>query len=468
MRSLILLAVLATVSSFALAQTSGGLAKSAANLSLRQNRYLGEVQNSTQEANYTQFAAGLNLEPENPRFISYKLNAFAEGAFESREEFYYGIPEAYVENFNRTLRFSVGRKKRVWSRLDEQFNFGVWQPQLRWDYLAPQQQGLTGLFIDYNISSNLRLVFFTSQVNIPDQGPNYKLENGKFSSTNRWFQPPHAAVNLFNGTQFASDAPLYFRIDKPDGGDLFLQSSFALGLDFDADNGFWSHFNVAYKPRNQIHLGIECTNCATVGGPSPLEITATIHPKIVKHYVATWEAGFDHVDDRGWISATAELPDRSGFPKGYEEAPLEDVLIAGAAYQHYLGAWLNGKPSWLQYSYLRVLETGLKGGSNLLREDQVQSSLDRYPIKNLAAVDWKIRLSQRAGNRVHWTNRYQYSIPEQGGWLSSQLDWNLGNLNWIFGVDVLGSQVSPASDKAGLFTRYRANDRVFGGVTYVF
>ncbi len=468
MGSLILIAVFALGSPLASAAPESGLAKSAANLSLRQNRYLGEVQSSTQQANYTQFAAALNLEPESPRFVSYKLNALAEGSFEAREEFYFGVPEAYIENFNRNLRFSVGRKKRTWSRLDELFNFGVWQPQLRWDYLAPQQQGLTGLFIDWNITSNFRMVFFTSQVNVPDQGPQYKLENGSFSSTNRWFQQPHLAVNLFDGTAFASGAPLYYKIDQPSYDSLFLQSSFALGFDFDADNGFWTHFNVAYKPRNQIHLGVECTNCGNVGGPTPLEITATIHPKIVKHFLATWEMGFDRVDDRGWLSVTGELPSGSGFPGRYEEAPLDDVLIAGGAYQHYLGAWLGGMPSWLQYSYLRVVEIGSKSKGGALREDQVESSMDRFPVKNLAALDWKIRLSQKASHRLHWTNRYQYAVDEEGGWLSSQLDLNQGHVSWNLGVDVLGSQVDPASNRAGLFTRYRSNDRVFGGVTYVF
>lgn len=470
MGPLIVLAVLALGSPFASAVTdsSMGIAKSAANLSLRQNRYLGEVQNSKQHANYTQFAGALNLEPENPRFISYKVNALAEGSFEAREELYFGVPEAYIENFDRSIRFSVGRKKRTWSRLDEQFSLGVWQPQLRWDYLAPEQQGLTGLFIDANLTDHLRIVFFTSQVNLPDQGPQYKLEKGSFSSTNRWFQQPHLAVNLFDGTPFAADAPLYYKIDQPSYDSLFLQSSFALGLDYDSPNGFWTHFNVAYKPRNQIHLGIECTNCGNVGGPTPLEITASIHPKIVKHFVATWEMGFDRTDDRGWVSLTAELPSPSGFPDRYEEAPLDDVLIAGTAYQHYLGNWLGGRPSWLQYSYLRVVEIGSKNKGGMLNQDEVRSSMDRFPFKNLAGLDWKIRLSQKAKNRVHWTNRYQYAMDEEGGWLSSQLEWNQGNVIWNFGVDVLGSQVDPASDKAGLFTRYRANDRVFGGVSYVF
>ena len=468
MGNLLILAVLAMGSLSVSAQSTAGPAKTAAKFGLRQQRFIGEVQNPNQFANYTQFGANFNLEPENPRFFSYKVSALAEGTFEARQELYAGVPEAYLESFNPHLRFSVGRKRRTWSRLDEQFYLGLWQPQLRWDYLAPQQQGLTGLFVDWNISSNWRLSFFTSQVNLPDQGPQYRLNDGKFSSMNRWFQEPNSRVSLFGGTSYASEAPLYYQIDTPPYDELFLQSSFALGLAYDSASGFWTHFNLAYKPRNQIHLGMECTNCGNVGGTTPLEITATIHPKIVKHLLASWEMGFDRVDDRGWFSVSGELPSASGFPEDYEEGALNRMVVAGAAYQHFVGSWLGGRPSWLQYSYMRLFEFPQASPSTLVTSDQVQSSLDRFAFRNLAALDWKIRLSQRASHRLHWTCRYQYSIPERGGWLSSSLDWTQGPLNWNFGLDILGSGVDASSSRAGLFTRYRSNDRVFGGVTYVF
>ncbi len=438
------------------------------NLDLRQDRYLGGVQHSTQQSNYTQMAAELFLAPDKVKSLNYKLNARGQGAFESRDESYLGVPEAYVGTANSRVTVTAGRKIRTWSRIDEEFHLGVWQPELRWDYLKPQQQGLTGLFLEAEVSRRLRFTVFGSGVNLPDQGPQYRLDNGRFYSSNRWFQQPAGNLGLFRGTAFASDAPLYFQVDRPDDKKLFFNPSIAAAMDYQND-GFWLRTNYAYKPRNQIHLGLECTNCANLGGGTPLEITATIHPKIVMHHVATIETGFDRVDDHGWVSLTAEFPDRSQFPNEYEEAPLDDVLIAGLAYQHYLGRRIIGRPSWLQYSYLRVFEVGSKSKASLLKEeDQVQSSLDRYPLKDVAAFDWKILLSQFSSSKLNWTNRYLYSIPEQGGWLSSQLELNQGPVNWLLGADILGSSVSPASNKAGLFTRYRANDRVFGGVSYVF
>jgi hypothetical protein len=464
MRCAVTAVALSLWSSFAAAAT----AASYLDLDLRENRYLGGIQQEAQQNSYTVFSGDLNLETQSPGF-DYKLNPVMQGSFESQDETYLGVPEAYVQprkiapGFNLT----IGRQKRVWSRLDQEFNLGVWQPQLRWDYLAPKQEGLVGVFFDWSLSSAVRLTFFTSPLFIPDQGPQFHLSNGQFSSSNRWFVQPQSRVQLFSNTGFSSDAPLYFELSKPPEEDIFMHSSFGFNMNYQSNGPLWSQLSYAYKPRNQIHLGIECANCANLGNGTPLEITAVIHPKVVNHNVITWETGFDRVDDRGWFSLTGDFPQRSGFPDSYAEAQLNTMLITGFAYQHYVRPWI-GVPSWIEYSYMRVFEFRRRSENGLVPDDEVRSSLDRYPYGEIAAVDWRILLNQAQYNRLHWRNRYSYSIPERGGWLSSSLEWARGAMTWTLGLDILGAEVDPNSAEAGLFSRYRANDRVFGGVSYVF
>jgi hypothetical protein len=183
--------------------------------------------------------------------------------------------------------------------------------------------------------------------------------------------------------------------------------------------------------------------------------------------VATLESGFDRADDRGWISLTGDIPNSSNFSSDFVESPLDSLLIMGASYQHYIYSWL-GLPSWLKYSYAKVLTLQAKNKRGLVEADGVHSSLDRYPYHEVAAVEWKMTLRQKAKDRLELKNRYHYSLPEKGGWLASAMDWSQGSLTWTVGVDILGSEVNPNSAEAGLFTRYRNNDRVFGGVSYVF
>jgi hypothetical protein len=48
------------------------------------------------------------------------------------------------------------------------------------------------------------------------------------------------------------------------------------------------------------------------------------------------------------------------------------------------------------------------------------------------------------------------------------VDWEKGPLTLQLGVDILGADVDPSSSDAGLYSRYRSNDRVYGGMNYVF
>ena len=435
-------------------------------LNLKQDRYLGGVQHSSQYQNYTLWATDLNLEAKSSKFI-YKINPVGQGAFESPEELYFGVPEAFISppNLGSGIGLTIGRQKRSWSRLDEEFNIGTWQPQLRWDYLAPKQQGLIGVFFDYRVSDSVKLTFFTSPLSIPDQGPQFSIRDGQFESANRWFVQPQSRVELFGDTSFSSDALLSFELDRPSEEEMVMHSSFGLGLNIQAPaSPFWVNLNYAYKPRNQIHMGIECANCADLSGP--LEITALVHTKIVKHHLVTFESGFDRVDDAAWFSLTADIPNKSGFPDKYAEASLNPMLIGGIAYQHYMRGPIG--PSWIKGAYMRAIEFEGPERSGLVSSDQVESSLDRYPYTEVMSIDWKVWVMQRRSNQLRLSTRYSYDLPEKGGWLSVTADWVRGPMTLSIGGDILGAEVDPNSSEAGLFSRYRGNDRFFGGITYVF
>jgi hypothetical protein len=433
-------------------------------LNLNQSRYLGGVQHSAQGNNYTSIAGDLNLQRQTEGF-AFKLNPIAQGSLDQEDEFYFGVPELYVQplKIEPWFNLTIGRQKRQWSKLDEEFNLGIWQPQLRWDYLNPVQEGLTGVFFDWSLNSSLRFSFFTSPVNIPDQGPQYTLREGRFESHNRWFEQPTMKVTLLDGTKYSTATPIYYEIDEPSLEDVTMHSSFGLGLRYEAPSTpLWSQINYAYKPRNQIHLGIEGE--LDISDP---EVHAIIHPKIVKHHVLTWESGFDRDDDRGWLSLTGDAPNKSGFPAEYEEAPLNPMLVAGTGYSRYVYGLL-GRPSWLGFSYMRAWEYKKDKPKDKVSQDQVESSFDRYPYEEIAAVDWKLQLARFGKDKLNLGTRYNYSIPERGGWLAMLLALNQGPLVWTLGFDVLGAEIDPNAKDAGLFSRYRANDRVFGGMSYVF
>lgn len=464
MRSLIHLCWVSSAAAFAKSAVPAAPSPptSSLTLDLTQSQYLSGRQTSAQNA------ANTNLrilgQWRSGRSVQFGGSGLMEGVLGGAfNQLYYAVPELYMgfgsaqpSIENGSIRVTVGRQRRHWSRFDEEFNMGVWQPQLRWDYLDPIQQGLTGIFFDMR-ASNFSASFFTSPVYLPDQGPDFELSHGQFRSPNRWFFEPQSRIGLFD-----TGAALRYKLDRPAEEDVILQSSFGGILRYDPPGPFWTQLSYAYKPLNQLHLGIECSQCFDINST---EATATIHPVVAKHRVVTWEAGWDTPKYSGWVSATSDTPHETGLPTDWEESSLNPTVFLGGSFEHVLPWWRG--TSKLKYSYMKRFETKT-GDTDPLTGDQVESSLDRYPYRELAAVEWTWRAFYHLRDRFFIKARYDYSIPERGSWLSARLAWVHRQWTYRLGMDILGTEVDPSSKNAGLFTQFRSNDRVFGGLSYAF
>jgi hypothetical protein len=433
------------------------LAPSKVELSLKEQDYGSDGQTARERHEYSYLGIDANFHARGDDFDAGGQGIY-QGAMQSSTEQYLGVPELYIAETQTPsgLHLTVGRQKRHWSRFDEEFGMGIWQPQLRWDYLDPIQQGLTGVFFDYKWGST-KLTFFTSPLFLPDQGPSFRLRNGVFDSENRWFWKPQTTMQVM-GQRW----PLYYDLDTPRTDEIIYESSLGGSVRFQQPgNPFWVQTSYALKPMNQLHLAIECTQCAG----TPADVHAKLHPSVLMHRVVTVEAGLEDDNQVGWLSVTRDQPlDPKGEPN-WIQATHTTVTYAGASYAHIFQ--FVGKPSWLKLSYLQAFEEKQPQTSSLV-DDRVESSLDRFPYQQVAAIEWNWTISNKIRNQWRLRTRYTYSIPERGSWLSSQIFYQLSKWGWNLGVDVLGANVDPTSSNAGLFSRYRANDRATAGVTYAF
>lgn len=434
--------------------------KSKIQADLGENSYLADGQIESQRREYSQLGLDIDLKTEGSG-LSAGAHGIYQGAMQTMDEQYIGLPEAYFGESKAEqtgVRWTVGRQKRHWSRLDEEFGMGIWQPQLRWDYLDPIQQGLTGLFFDYTISHSLDATFFASSIFLPDQGPNFKLQDGQFQSANRWFWAPRIAVAIASQPQ-----PVSFDLANPKIEDVIFQPSLGGSVHYQrSGRPFWAQAAYAYKPMNQMHLGFECDACVPITTLSP---RATIHPSVLMHRVATLETGLQDENQNGWLSVTSDVPTTPKGSQAWAQSDHSDVVFAGASYAHIFSLFQH--PGWLKASYLRAFEKKETNPQSFV-DERVESSLDRYPYQEIVAVEWNWFVMQRARNQMTWRTRYTYSIPERGAWVSSQLWLQHQKWGWNIGLDILGSDIDPSSPDAGLFTRYRENDRVTGGMSYVF
>jgi hypothetical protein len=432
---------------------------------LLQSQYLSDAQNQAQTDSYSSLGISMRLESgqDTSRWrTGFDLTGLA--SVDGTEQAYVAAPQGYVTwqpPQAKGLSVTLGRKIETWSRFDREWRLGVWQPYVRWDYLHPIEQGLTGLFVSGK-NKDVAITAFATGIFLPDQGPDFEVEDGEFHSSNRWFRQPGSRHTVFN-----QDRRLNYELERPAEKDIVLHAGYGLTLLVGNEkSGAWLRTSLANKPINQLHIGIEGYHSISQTNHF-LESIAIVHPRVARHNVATVEAGYQQDSYAGWVSLTEESPHDPNLPKEWEESKLNPSRFFGASVMHRL-PWQGFRRHWLKYSYMHVSEA-VREPENGVIEDDLESSLDRYPYKRVVGVEWDAPLLDRARQKLNFSVRYLYSIPEEGALLSAGVDY-LPNprTRWSLGVDVLGANREPGDEDAGLMSLYRNNDRVMGGVSYVF
>ncbi len=433
-----------------------GVSASALNrsqLQLLQNQYLAPSVTAGQRAGFSSFGADIQLREEK-KYWNFGFSGNGLASLNGTTENYVAVPDLYADyqGMQKDLRFTVGRKREKWSEFDEQWKLGLWQPVAKWDYLNPEEQGLTGIFVHYRADS-VKLMMFASGVFIPDQGPNFRLKDGQFTSDNRWFEAPQSQALLREPFR------INYALERPSVAEIVNQVSWGFkGTLGDTESGYWMSLGTAIKPLNQLHLQIDPKYRIREEG------VAVIHAMVVNHQVTTLEAGYKRDRTRAWISITRDNPDRPNLPTDWFQASLYPAIFVGAFYSHAMDVF-GLKRSSLNWAVLRRWDektsrtTGIAG-------DQVESSLQRFDFEQVVSLQWLAQPIDRWSESFWVAVKYMYSFPERGGLLSTRLKWGFNrDLLVEAGVDLLGADSDSAT---GLMGRYRSNSRLIGGLSYVF
>lgn len=165
---------------------------------------------------------------------------------------YLNISEFYFDSkINDEQSLSLGRKKLDWNLVDSRWNLGIWEPVFKWNPLLPESQGLTGLFWQVQKPS-YTLTLFASPLFIPDQGPSYDIQGGKFVKSNPWFRSPPDSIHIFGET-----TQIEYTLQKPNEGQVVLHSSYGAKLAFGDTKNLFFQLSHIYKPSNQLALGYD-------------------------------------------------------------------------------------------------------------------------------------------------------------------------------------------------------------------
>jgi len=381
------------------------------------------------------------------------------------------LPEAYFNwvNEEKNVEFSVGRRRELWSALDEDWGFGLWQPVNRFDALHPTEQGLSGVFASWG-NDVLTFTGFASLLFIPEQGSTFVVSNGNFVTHNPWFSKPPSSVDLFPGRPTSR---LNFELQSPSTGSVINQPCLGLLMQVGSkrrdDLGAYLRAAFIRKPRNQLTTPFETTY---ILADNENYGDVVIYPRVEFQRLEALEFGYRTQTYATGFSALRDEPENQGVPRDStgDSSRMSYQTLSSALYLSPYVEWRAlSSESWGPRLRIMLLDTegGTTQAQGLLSSS---SSLFGYRVPYRRALSFQedsmlwSRGSWRLDQRLRWIEE----TIEKGTVL--MVDARLSYTDsWRFALaaDILGSR-QPDSDTSTFIARFRGNGNVSGHLTYIF
>lgn len=376
-------------------------------------------------------------------------------------------PEVYVASSSRfskermaNTQFFIGRKLLSWNQLDSSWLLGVWQPRFRWDYLDPAQVGLFGAFFKTELPW-LEVGAFGSPIFIPERGVPIEYRDGVFTSLSPWFMSLPAKARLVPTAK--EPTPMVYRLVSPSVSEIINYPGGGAYARLGRKEGPWAQAAFSFKPINQLLIGYDGYYRHNLE-----KIEADLYPRVAYHALSSLESGLIGEPVSGWVSILHEHPLMDATPAEWRTQELAPALTVGSTLEWSV---IGKKPSasTLELSYLREWGGDAPdGGADWM--PGMNSFESRYPFKDALRVGFKTPLPGEWGSRVLTKLRILYDIQNEGTIYSTEFTYKHGSAwNLFIGADILGSSRETLKGvNTDFIARYRANDRVHGGVGYAF
>ncbi len=378
--------------------------------------------------------------------------------YSTAEETHYFDVRELSRNFHReNYNLWFGRHLEEWSAADSFWHLGYWQPRFNWDKLRPDENGLTGIFIEPEVNNNLRLSIFVTPVFVPEIGPSFSEKDGRIQSQNPWFKNPPPIVELWQ-----RQTPMQVSVNTPSITETIFKPSIALKALVHADDDTWLKASYAYKPMNTPLTAYSYTLDTL---PTSTYMNIEIEPQFIYHHIATLESQMTSGDLAVIPSLTYDAPQVTSTPKEWIAQDISPSLIGSLTLTwhpngaHYETIYGGAMYSWSQFPPDR--------GENAQNVSQFELRPNWLSALRVGYDHMRERL--HGGT---WGYGFEGTVdPRQnGGELLSQLRY-AWDRQWQsrLHADFIGV-FSEASNtyETGFIQNYRANSTVGLDVSYVY
>ncbi|MGE0614050.1 MAG: hypothetical protein AB7P04_00280 [Bacteriovoracia bacterium] len=451
------------VSLFAEAEDGGPSAGNSASLGLRSNYYLSDA-----SAPLTPQLVGDWRGESTGGFLQGTL-ALGGGINVGKPRAYYWyVSEAYLSKsfLSGETKLSFGRKLETWSVADRFWGAGAWQPRFRWDYLEPLETGLSGLFLT-NRSDTGEVTLFGSPLYFPEQGGSLEFVDGSCAnaSLNAWISCPASQVPILG-----VDTPVDYRLQLPPLSQIVFNPSVGVTGAWGAgqgalreETGAWVRASYGYKPRSAILLSYS----------RPLRLDrgradVTLYPRAAYHHLATLESGLLHAQGQLWVSLTRDQPVEENLDPELAHQRIAPATLASLGTDFKLMRVRNGHLK-VALGYLHKFaepSTDLAPANLLSSLSFSGRSLfdEAYPFTDLVSGVVETPVPWVLGDRLRFRWRGLYEPATATSQLSGSFVYETPT-NWRA---YLGADVLSGDGQSNYIAKYRQNDRVYWGLSYVF
>jgi hypothetical protein len=399
---------------------------------------------STDAKNFIFVGATLKSHADGKTEDPFKINLTGLFAVGHSVLSYLNIREIYfTSQIDSKSAIHIGRKLQNWSTLDTIWNLGVYQPQFKWNALAPENQGLTGIFWNKNEDS-YGLTLFASPIYIPDQGASYELKDGQFQSNNPWFQSPPQNIKFQNQL-----LPIDYNIDTPDTSKIVFQTQFGAQFRLGESRGFFTNIAGMYKPSNQLALGYKGVLVTT-------RVRIDITPKV--YFENIYSSDFGYRGDWGvaQLSLLYSKPQNPSFDPGFNSPEFEESLSWGPQFLY------KFKPFDLFIGYLDTSGGKVKDVGPDASDDRASLS-QRFLFTQ--ALQTQVTYSDIFWNYMKLESTFQYKFSTKDAFRQIRFK-NVFDIRgpFAFWIDML--LIDTDSEAKSNMEAYKSQDQVWLGVSY--
>lgn len=364
---------------------------------------------------------------------------------------YYGQSD---HSYASPLRFSFGRRLIGWTKLDEMWNLGEFEPLDAWDRLRARPQGLTGIFA-YSETNEVTVRFFASFIYLPEVVPNFVIENEQIV-----LEHPQAIANAPKTYNLLGlPTPIGYELKIPDLQKIVLRPSVAFQVESNFESPFKAKMAYGYLPLNYFPIALQGTL-----GIVPNTIFVTLHPRLLHQHLINGELTyrFSNEFSSGFVALFKD-PVSEAIPADYTTTPLTPS-------QTY-SPWIQYEsPSWrLQLSQLWTFggldpDVGpfATPGASVFSSHVFYRNATQFKVRYLFAPAKK--------DSAYLDTRYLHEYSINADWLAADfVFFTQERLSFLVGGDLINALKTVADSRGAEFLAdVRAVDRVRLGVQYVF